>query len=67
MFARYNVRNRIFKNKKKLKDTGVSITESLTPSPKEILTKARNEYSKMFERRMEKVKSDDNTIIVYYD
>ena len=67
MFARYNVRNRIFKNKKKLKDTGVSITESLTPSPKEILTKARNEYSKMFEYRMEKVKSDDNIIIVYYD
>ena len=67
MFARYNVRNRIFKNKKKLKDTGVSITESLTPRPKEILTKTRNEYSKMFEYRMEKVKSDDSIIIVYYD
>ena len=29
-FARYNIRNRAFKNKNKLKDTGVSITESLT-------------------------------------
>ena len=57
----------MFKNKKKLEDTGVSMTESLTSRPKEILTKARNEYSKMFEHRMEKVKSDDNTIIVYYD
>ena len=27
---RYNVRNRVFKNKKQLKDTGVSITKSLT-------------------------------------
>ena len=27
---RYNIRNRVFKNKKQLKDTGVSITESLT-------------------------------------
>ena len=29
-FARYNIRNRVFKNKKKLNDTGTSITESLT-------------------------------------
>ena len=29
-FARYNIRNRVFKNKKKLKDIGVSITQSLT-------------------------------------
>ena len=29
-FARYNIRNRVFKNKNRLKDTGVSITESLT-------------------------------------
>ena len=27
---RYNIRNRVFKNKKQLKDTGVSITKSLT-------------------------------------
>ena len=29
-FASYNIRNRVFKNKKKLKDTGISKTESLT-------------------------------------
>ena len=29
-FARYSIRNRAFKNKKKLKDAGVSISESLT-------------------------------------
>ena len=29
-FARYNIRNRVFKNKKKLKDTGISKTESLS-------------------------------------
>ena len=29
-FVRYNIRNRAFKNTKKLKDTGISITESAT-------------------------------------
>ena len=29
-FARYSIRNRVFKNKKKLKNTGTSITDSLT-------------------------------------
>ena len=29
-FARYNIRKRVFKNKKKLKNTGISITESHT-------------------------------------
>ena len=54
-FARYNTRNRVFKNKKKLKDTGVSITKSLTQKRIQMLTKARNEfYSKMFGHRMEK-------------
>ena len=43
-FARYNIRNIVFKKKKKLKDTGVSITESLTQKRMQMLTKARNEF-----------------------
>ena len=55
MFAGYNIRNRAFKNKKKLKDTGSSITESLSQKRMQMLTKARNEffYSKMFGYWME--------------
>ena len=35
----------VFKNKKKkLKDTGISITESLTQKRMQMLTKARNEF-----------------------
>ena len=65
MFARDNIRNRVFKNKKKLKDTGVSITESLTPKRKQMLTKATNEY--LFTNGWTQdgkilVKSDRNTI-----
>lgn len=29
-FARYNIRSRVFKNKKKLKYTGINITKKLT-------------------------------------
>ena len=43
-FARYNIRDRVFENKKKLKDTGISITESLTQNRMQMLTKARNEF-----------------------
>ena len=69
-FARYNIRNRVFKNKKKLKDTGISITESLTQKRMQMLTKARNEF--LFKNVWTQdgkilVKSDDNTIKVYYD
>ena len=55
-FARYNIRNRVFKNKKKLKDTGISITESLTQKRMQMLTKARNEFLfiKIFGHRKEK-------------
>ena len=69
-FARYNIRNRVFKNKKKLKGTGVSITESLTQKRMQMLTKARNEF--LFKNVWAQdgkilVKSDENTIKVYYD
>ena len=54
-FARYNIRNRVFKNKKKLRDTAISITESLTRKRMQMLTKARNEFLlKMFGHRKEK-------------
>ena len=43
-FTRYNVRNRIFKTKKKLKGKTVSITESLTKRRVVELKKAREMY-----------------------
>ena len=43
-FTRYNVRNRVFKTKKKLKGKAVSITESLTKIRVVELKKAREMY-----------------------
>ena len=43
-FARYNTRRKVFLNKKRLKNTGISITESLTKHSMEFLKKARNEF-----------------------
>ena len=43
-FTRYNIRNRIFKTKKKLKGKTVSITESLTKRRVVELKKAREMY-----------------------
>ena len=42
-FSRYNVRARIFKNKRKLKGKRTSVTESLTKTRMEKLEKARKE------------------------
>ena len=42
-FVRYNTRNRIYRNKKKLKETGISVTESLTAKRINMLEKAREE------------------------
>ena len=42
--SRYNVRKKVFSNKKNLKGSNVSITESLTLKRKEILKKARIEH-----------------------
>ena len=43
-FVRYNYQRKVFSNKKKLKDSGISITESLTALWMEELSKARNEH-----------------------
>ena len=42
-FSRYNVRARIFKNKRKLKGKRTSVTERLTKTRMEKLEKARKE------------------------
>ena len=68
-FARYNIRNRVFKNKKKLRDTAISITESLTRKRMQMLTKARNEFlfKNVWTQEGKILVSDDNAIKVYYD
>ena len=43
-FCRYNVRARIFENKRKLKGKGTSVTESLTKTRMNKLQKAREEH-----------------------
>ena len=42
---RYNTRNRIYRNKKKLKGTGISVTESLTAKRINMLGKAKEEHT----------------------
>ena len=68
-FARYNIRNRVFKNKKKLRDTAISITESLTRKRMQMLTKARSEFlfKNVLTQEGKILVSDDNAIKVYYD
>ena len=44
-FVGYNTRNRIYRNKKKLKGTGISVRESLTAKRNSMLEKAREEYA----------------------
>ena len=41
----YNTRNRIYRKKRKLKGTGISVTESLTAKRNSMLEKAREEYT----------------------
>ena len=43
-FAKYNVRGRVFREKRKLKGTGKSITESLTTKRIGQLNDAREKY-----------------------
>ena len=43
-FAQYNDRIKVFWNNKKLKDSGISITESLTLRQMEELSKAHNDH-----------------------
>ena len=42
-FVRYNTGNRIYRNKKKLKGTGISVRESLATKRNSMLEKAREE------------------------
>ena len=44
-FVRYNTRNRIYRKKKKLRRTGISVTESLTVKRMSMLEKAREEHT----------------------
>lgn len=43
-FARYNVRSSVFRVKKKFKDTGILLTDSLTRKRVQILNEAREKY-----------------------
>ena len=43
-FVRYNDRRNVFSNKKKSKDSGISVMESLTDRWMEELNKVRNEH-----------------------
>ena len=43
-FARYNTRRKVFVNKKRLKNTGISITKRLTNHRMELLKKAKNKF-----------------------
>ena len=66
-FTRYNTHNRIYRNKKILKGTGISMTESLTVKRSNMLEKAREEHTfnnlwsqdgkiKFFDKNTNKVK-----------
>ena len=43
-FSRYNVHDKVFKNKKKLKGKGYSVTESLTGMRMKKVTEAHNSF-----------------------
>ena len=43
-FVRYNDRKKVFSNKKRLKNSGISITESLTAFRMDVLSKAREKH-----------------------
>ena len=69
-FARYNVRKKIFHNKRKLKGKNTSITESLTMLRVKKLNDARDLYDRnnvwTYDGRI-MVKEENNKISVYYD
>ena len=70
-FSRYNTRNKIFMNKKKLKGKGISITESLTVKRMEMLKNAReeHEYKNVWTQdgKILYVDSSDGKIKLFYD
>ena len=69
-FVRYNVRKKIFHNKRKLKGKNTSITESLTMLRVKKLNEARDLYDRnnvwTYDGRI-MVKDENNKISVYYD
>ena len=70
-FTRYNVRNRIYRNKKKLKGKGISITESLTVIRMKHLNAARetHEFKNVWTQdgRIMFYDTTDSKIKVFYD
>ena len=70
-FARYNTRNKVFRKKKQLKGSGVSITESLTARRISQLKKAREEHEFKnvwsVDGKIMYLDKNDNKVKVYYD
>ena len=69
-FSRYNARHKIFSNKKRLKGTNISITESLTATRMAKLKEARDEKGFKsvwtFDGKI-LFKNQENKTVVYYD
>ena len=68
-FSRYNVHDKVFKNKKKLKGKGYSITESLTAMRMKKLTEARNSFgfTNVWTQDGKILCKEDNRIKVFFD
>ena len=68
-FARYNVRGRVFREKRKLKGTGKSITESLTTKRTGQLNDAREKYgfNNVWSYDGKILYKINNEVKVYYD
>ena len=68
-FARYNVRDRVFSNKRKLKGKQISISESLTKLRLMKLKEARDQYTfaNVWTQDGKIMFKDDNKVKVYFD
>ena len=68
-FSRYNVRDKVFKNKKKNKGKGYSITESLAAMRMKKLTEARNSFgfTNVWTQDGKILCKEDNRIKVFFD
>ena len=68
-FARYNVRERVFSNKLKLKDNQISISKSLTKMCLMKLKEARDQYTfgNFWVQDSKIIFKDDNKVKVYLD
>ena len=71
-FARYNIREKVFKRKKKLNAKIISITESLTRYQMSVLNKAGEKYGfknvQTYDGRIPyKDNNDGQKIMIYYD